>query len=350
MNDFFKPQTTAVPTITNFETGEVYSAHDIFRNLFSSDVTSTKIFGSGEEWELEEQIKESIRTIFFDTYYNIGTTTKEDPTEEQVNRYKREASEVAEFLLYNKAESPLHEFKRTFRRFLETKEFVEFGLVQELKALNLEKLEEFLGINIPSEVAEYSDSFFVSGESGDWYMTKFGSEVKNSSFCFEDTQIKMLVRFIRRVLNVQQEATNRASMRFNEGFEADSVSEELTKAYGVERVVNNAMNLCDKTAKLAVCFQSYGNWVVEFKASLRHEGRDEVIEFNNQQDARVYAQARNTSSSADINRRKNLERIEALKQELEECSEMTTQLDNEADDATALLLKAEKLARPLQAS
>ncbi len=110
------------------------------------------------------------------------------------------------------------------------------------------------------------------------------------------------------------------------------------------------MNLCDKTAKLAVCFQSYGNWVVEFKAALRHEGRDEVIEFSNQQDARAYAQARNASSSADIKRRKNLERIEALKQELEECSEMTTQLDNEADDATALLLKAQKLARPLQAS
>ena len=350
MNDFFKPQATAVPTITNFETGEVYSANDIFRNLFSSDVTSTKMFGSGEEWEMAEQIKESIRTIFFDTYYSIGTTTKEAPTEEQINRHKAEANEIVYFLLYNKAESPLYEFKKTFRRMFETKEFVEFGLVQERKALNLEKLEEFLGIKIPSEVAEYSDSFYVRGESGDWYMSKFGTEVNNSSFCFEDTQIKMLVRFIRRVLNVQQEATDRASMRFGEGFEADSVSEELAKAYGVERIVENAMNLCDKAAKIAVCFESYGNWVVEFKAALRHEGRGEVVEFSNQQEARIYARAKNVSCAADFKRSKNIERIETLKQELEECLEMTAELDNEADDATTILLKAQKLARPLQVS
>ena len=349
MNNFFKPQATAVPTITNFETGEVYSAIDIFRNLFSSDVTSTMLFGSGEEWEMENQVKESIRTIFFDTYYSIGTTTKAEPTEEQVKRHKAEASEIAHFLLYNKAESPLHEFKRTFRRMLETKEFVEFGLVQEHKALNLEKLEEFLGIEIPSAVAEYSDSFFVSGESGDWYMSKFGSEVSNSSFCFEDTQIKMLVRFIRRVLNVQEEATERASMRFNEGFDADYVSEELTKAYGVERIVNDAMNLCDKTAKPAVCFESYGNWVVEFKEALRHEGK-EAIEFYNQQDARIYARAKNDSCAADAKRNSNIERIENLKQTLQECLEMTAELDTQADDATALLFKAEKLARTLQVS
>ena len=350
MNDFFKPQATAVPTITNFETGEVYSAHDIFRNLFSPNVTSTMLFGGGEEWEMENQIKESIRTIFFDTYCYIGTTTKDAPTEEQINRHKMEANEIAHFLLYNKEASPLHEFKKTFRRMFETKEFVDFGLVQERKALNLEKLEEFLGIEIPSEVAEYSDSFFVSGESGDWYMSKFGDDVNNSSFCFEDTQIKMLVRFIRRVLNVQAEATERASMRFSEGFTADSVSEELTKSFGVERIVNNAMSLCDRTAKTAVCFESYGNWVVEFKESLRHEGKEEVVEFSNQQDARVYARAKNVSSAADFKRRKNLERIEALNQELEECLAMTDKLDTEADDATALLLKAQKLARTLQVS
>jgi len=348
MNNFFKPQATSLPTLTNFETGEVYTTSDIFRNLFRQDVTTTLVFGSADEWELENDLKCAINAMLFDTYYAIGTTASE-PSQEDLSRFKNECAEVVHFLLYNKEESPLHEFKKTFRRFIETKEFCEDGLIQEHKALNLEKLEEFLGIQISSEIAEYSDRFFVSGESGDWYMQEFGKQT-NSSICFEETQVKMLARFIRRVLNVQEAATDRATMRFSEGFSASQVAEELTNAYGVERIITKALNESDKAAKIAVCYESYGNWVVDFKSANRHNEKAEVLEFDNQQIAREYANAKNVSERCDNLRAKNIDKIAELKEELAKCLELTTNFDNSADEATAELLKAQKLARPLQVS
>ncbi len=349
MNNFFKPQATLLPTLTNFETGETYSTSDIFRNLFRQDVTTTLVFGSADEWELENDLKLAINSMLFDTYYAVGTTTKSEPSKEDLSRFRKERAEVVEFLLYNKEESPLYEFKKTFRRFLETKEFCEDGLIQEHKGLNLEKLEEFLGIQISSEIAEYSDRFFVSGQSGDWYMSEFGKQT-NSSICFEDTQVRMLVRFIRRVLNVQEDATDRATMRFNEGFSASQVAEELTNAYGVERIINKALNECNKTAKTAVCHKCYGTWVVDFKSAKRHDVNTEVFEFDNQQIAREYANAKNVSERCDNLRAKNIDKIAELKAELAKCLELTDNFDNSTDEATAELLKAQKLARPLQAS
>jgi len=348
MNNFFQPQAPSVPTIKNFESGQVYSANDVFRNLFRDDIQSTSIFGSNEEWELENELKSCINQMLFNRCYAIGSGDDE-PNEELLKTFRKEVNEVVHFLLYNKEKSPLYEFKKTFRRFFETKEFCEDGLICERKGLNLEKLEEFLGIQISSEVAEYSDRFFLSGESGDWYMVEFGANA-NSSICFEETQIKSLARFIRRVLNVQESATERATMRFGEGFNATQVAEELTNAYGVERIVNKALEDCDMNKKTAVCFQLYGNWVVDFKSKNRHmSSSSEVLEFTDLQVAREYANARNESKKGDAQRKLNFERIAELKAEIAERFDLVAELDAQAEESQARLLKAEKLARPLQA-
>ena len=339
-----------MPTITNFENGQTFSAFDIFRNLFRSDVSVLCAFGSGDEWELQEDLKSSIKQMLFGNYYAIGSNAEQEPSGENVTRFKKEMAEVVNFLLFNAEESPLCEFKKTFRRFLKTKQFNDMGLLEDHKALNIEKLEEFLKISIPSDIAQYSDCFHLGGSSGDWYMIEFGAKDVNS-FCFEDTQIKTMVRFIRRVLNVHQNATDRATMRFEEGFTIEQVTEELCGAYRIASVVSKALQDCKKVAKKAKAFKLYGSWVVDYESNNRDTDKDsEVYEFDNQQLAREYAKARNAVVRADRERKHNIEKVAALKIELADCLELNASFDNVTDEAIAELIKAEKLARPLQVS
>jgi hypothetical protein len=348
MNNFFQPQAATMPTITNFENGQTFTAFDVFRNLFRSDISATYLFGSGEEWNLQDDLQSAIRQMLFGNYYAIGTNAEQEPSEEDVKRFKKEMSEVVDFLLFNEEESPLCEFKKTFRRFLQTKQFNDFGLLEEHKALNLEKLEEFLKISIPSDIAQYSDCFHLGGESGDWYMVEFGAKASNS-FCFQDTQIKTLVRFIRRVLNVHQNATDRATMRFEEGFTIEQVTEDLANAYSVASVISKALQDCKKVAKKAKAFKLYGGWVVDYECNNRDADKDsEVYEFENQQLARQYVNARNAVAKADRERKQNIDKIAELKNSLAECLALLVDFDKATDQAIAQLVKAERLARPLQ--
>lgn len=288
--------------------------------------------------------------MLFGNYYAIGSNAEQEPSEENVTRFKKEMAEVVNFLLFNAEESPLCEFKKTFRRFLKTKQFNDMGLTVDRKALNIEKLEEFLKISIPSDIAQYSDCFHLGGSSGDWYMIEFGAKDVNS-FCFEDTQIRTMVRFIRRVLNVHQNATDRATMRFEEGFTIEQVTEELTNAYRIASVVSKALEDCKKVAKKAKAFKLYGSWAVDYVSNNRDtDGDGEVYEFDNQQLAREYTNARNAVVRADRERQQNIDKIAELKNTLAERLELTANFDKIADGAIADLIKAEKLARPLQVS
>ena len=347
MNNFFTPQAAATPTITNFETGQVYTAQDVFRNLFNNKMNSTKMFGSGDEWELEQDVREALNLMMFDRYYAIGTTDCE-PSEEQMKVFKSQRAELVHFLLYDQ-ESPLNVFKKTYRKFFVAKEFNVDGLLFERKGLNLEALEKCLGISLPQELAAYADSFHLSGESGDWYMQTASQEI--GSMCFEDTQIKTLVKFIRRVLNAQTRAEEQAAMRFGEGFNEDRIRQELTNQFLVSMIVDNALANCPRDIEVAVCFRKYGHWSAELKSRSAYESaKSDVFEFDNLQEAQEYVKTRNRMEKAEQERVKNIDRIAELKAELAECLKMTASFDYNSDEATAESLKAQKLARPLQAS
>ncbi len=348
MNNFFQPQAPSVPTLKNFENGQVYSANDIFRNLFRDDIQTTILFGSGEEWEIENDLKSSINQMLFNRYYAIGSSDDE-PNEDLLNKFKAERSEVVHFLLYNREESPLLSFNKSYRQMLKKVDFTSSdGVTIQRKALNIEFVEELFNTKLSDEVVQYAEQFYLSGESGDWYMNHFEKGTARSS-CFEETQLKTIVRFIRIVLNVQQRATESATTAFSEGLDIDDVVSMLSENYGVESLINKALEDCDMMKKAAVCFQLYGNWVADFRSHNRHqEASGEVFEFSDLQVARQYAKARNESKKADAERLLNLSKIAELKAEMAERWDMVDDLDLKADEATANLIKAEKLARPLR--
>jgi len=346
MNDFFTPQVAATPTITNFETGQVYTAQDVFRNLFNNKMNSSKMFGSGDEWELEQDVREALNLMMFDRYYAVGTTDRE-PSEEQMKVFKSQRAELVEFLLYNQ-DSPLNIFKKTYRKFFVLKEYNVDGLLFERKGLNLEALEKCLSISLPQELAAYADSFHLSGESGDWYMQTASQET--SPTCFEDTQIKTLVRFIRRVLNAQTRAEEQAEMRFGEGFHEDRIHQELTSQFLISMIVDNALANCSRDIETAVCFRKYGNWCAELKIRSTYESaKGDVFEFDSLQDAQAYVKSRNRMERAEQERLKNLEEINEFRASLQRSIDETKDCDAECADSTEVFEMREELARPLQA-
>lgn len=348
MNSIFQPQSASIPTLKNFENGQVYSATDIFRNLFRDDIQTTIMFGSGEEWEIENDLKSSINQMLFNRYYSIGSDDDE-PNADLLNKFKSERSEVLHFLLYNREESPLLSFNKSYRQMLKKVDFTSSdGVTIQRKALNIEFVEELFNAKLSDEVVQYAEQFYLSGESGDWYMNHFEKGTARSS-CFEETQLKTIVRFLRIVLNVQQRATEYATTAFSEGFGIDEVASKLSESYGVESLITKALEDCDMNKKAAVCFQCYGNWVVDFRSKNRHQqASGEVFEFVDLQVGREYANARNESKKADAQRLLNLSKIAELKAEIAERRDLMDELDGKADEATSNLLKAEKLARPLR--
>lgn len=349
MNNFFQPQAiSAMPTIKNYETGAVWTANDIFRNLFSHDRYTDSHFGTQDETDAMQDMKMEINNIVWGSSYKIGKAS-----EEVFDTYKKQAFEMAEFLLFNPEKSPLLKFKRTWRGLLTKKEFTSFGLVAVRKGLDVDFLESLLNIELPQELAAYAERFFLEGEAGDWYFKEEGSDL--TSMCFASTQIQALAAFVRRVLGVQDRANEMANNLFAEGHDAEHVTERLNKSFGATSnvIIERAIEAADKAPKTAAAFREYGTWVVDFEEDrtgrvkrARAKG-SEVFKFNDQQEARTWATARNNSENADKRHADNIKRIEDLKAELARCEELMIELGNESEQA---YIAFKKLARPLQSS
>ena len=350
MNNFFQPQTTnTMPTIENYATGAVWTANDIFRNLFSHDRYTDSHFGTQDETNAMHDMKMEINNIVWGSAYKVG-----EASQEVFNMYNKEVLEMIEFLLFNAERSPLLKFKRTWRGLLTKKEFTSFGLVEVRKGLDVDFLESLLNIELPQEFAAYAERFCLEGEAGDWYFKEYGSE-DFSSMCFASTQIQSLAAFVRRVLGVQCRANEMANNLFAEGHDAEHVTERLNKSFGTTNnvIIERAIGAANKAPKMAAAFREYGTWVVDFEEDktgrvkrARAKG-SEVFKFNDQQEARTWATARNNSEKADRKHADNIKRIEELKAELARCEELMIELGDESEEA---YIAFKKLARPLQSS
>lgn len=349
MNNFFQPQTTnTMPTIENYETGAVWTANDIFRNLFSHERYTDSHFTTQNETDAMQDMKMEINNIVWGSSYKIGNAS-----EEVLDKYKKQAFEMAEFLLFNPEQSPLLKFKRTWRGLLTKKEFTSFGLVAVRKGLDIGFLEALLSIEVPQEFAAYAERFFLEGEAGDWYFKEEGDDL--TSMCFASTQIQSVTSLVRRVLGVQDRANEMANNLFAEGHSLERITECMNKSFGATSnvIIERAIEAADKAPKTAAAFREYGTWVVDFEEDktgrikrARTNG-SAVFKFNDQQEARTWAVARNNSEKVDKRHADNIKRIEDLKAELARCEELMIELGNESEEA---YIAFKKLARPLQSA
>ena len=340
-NDFFTPTAQPTKIVTNFENGQAFSAMDVFRNLFKSNAVSLKHFSKKEdEWDAQNCMKEEINFMMFGTYYSVGSKGTE-PTQEQIESFKTQVAEMVDYMLWD-VTSPLQVFKKEYRKF--------FVKNDELfKTLNVDKVEEFFDIGITKPMRCYATSFALAGESQDWYISEIEGGGINST-CFEETQLLVLARWIKKVLNVYGDHIEIAETRLSEGRTAEEVREDISRrVLHIEEIVEDVMQNSKTEVRRVYVYKSYGDWVVDYTETARRIDKNSAIyEAESYMDGRKFANSLNEEKAATKRLNSNLEEIENIKARLLELQGETEGRENDVDDALKEVIECEDLAQFLQ--
>ena len=349
-NDFFTPTAQPTKVVTNFENGQAFSAMDVFRNLFNSSAVSLKHFSKKEdEWDAQNCMKEEINHMIFGTYYSVGSKGTE-PTQEQIEAFKTQAIEMTEYMLWNE-DSPLQRFKKEYRKFFTKKlgDAERAGGVVEYKTLNVDKVEEFFDIGLTKAARRYATSFALAGESQDWYINEIEGGGINST-CFEETQLLVVARWIKKALNVYGDHIELAETRLSEGRDAQEVREDISRrVLHIEEIVEDVMQNAKTEVRRVYVYKSYGDWVVDYTETARRiDANSAIYEAESYMDGRKFANSLNEEKAATKRLNSNLEEIENIKARLLELQGETEGRENDVDDALKEVIECEDLAQFLQ--
>lgn len=342
MKNFFDTTTTtALPTIKNPKTGDIFTVTEVFRSLFNTENFCHALWRNGEEHVRDQDLKDSIdfTVLQKDNKWISNFIAFDDSPEEDIKTYHNERGHMAIFLLYND-ESPFKNLRESLRKLLVKNEAGD-------KVLNVELASRLLDFELDGGMVEYALSHRLEGSSGDWYMRR-SLDSESTSCCFSETQADSVVYLLYRTLNVYTGATALATDYFRQGLTSYEVSPLLIHNYGdVDAVVDYALNNAFVTPERVAVWIKHNAYV---KAYVSFVAKNENFEiegegvrtFDTMEQARVWVEVANRVLNAENGIRLGEEQVQEYKNQIAEREERVKLHKEQLAEAQDCLLSVER--------
>jgi len=290
MKNFFEtPTTTALPTIKNPETGEIFTVTEVFRSLFSEDNFCHALWRNGEEHVRDQDLRDSIdfTVLKKENKWHSNFRVFDEATEEDVKTYHIERGNMTFFLLYDDG-SPFKSLRENLRKLLVKNENGD-------KVLNIELVSKLLDFELDNGMTEYALSHRLEGKAGDWYFRR-SLDAESTSCCFGDTQADSVVYLLLRTLNIYSRVAALATDYFRQGFEASEVRRLLIHNYGnTEAVIDYGMNNAFVTPEKVVVWKKHGCYAKAYVSFVKEHApealdKDNFRTFDTMEQARIWVE------------------------------------------------------------